>query len=121
MAVAFDFRYAPAAARSQSLFVLGLVGRADPRSDVTRLGNMHPGSSGPSAYFTAVVDDQGKVRTFADIYGLDRKVAPVVLGKAASYAPPADGSDAESNAAPAVKPKAPKENVAGSIQGLFGH
>ena len=73
-----------------------------------------------TTYFTAVVDDQGKVSTFADIYGLDRKVAPVVLGKAAIYAAPADGPNPESNAAPAVRPKAPKENVAGSIQGLFG-
>ncbi len=73
-----------------------------------------------TTYFTAVVDDQGKVSTFADIYGLDRKVAPVVLGKAAIPAAPADGANAESNAAPAVRPKPPKENVAGSIQGLFG-
>jgi murein L,D-transpeptidase YcbB/YkuD len=73
-----------------------------------------------TTYFTAVVDDQGKVRTFADIYGLDRKVAPVVLGKAATYEAPADDANPESNAASAVRPKAPKKNVAGSIQGLFG-
>jgi murein L,D-transpeptidase YcbB/YkuD len=73
-----------------------------------------------TTYFTAVVDDQGKVTTFADIYGLDRKVAPVVLGKAATYEAPADDANPESNAASAVRPKAPKENVAGSIQGLFG-
>ena len=73
-----------------------------------------------TTYFTAVVDDQGKVRTFADIYGLDRKVAPVVLGKAATYEAPADDANPEFNAASAVRPKAPKENVAGSIQGLFG-
>ena len=73
-----------------------------------------------TTYFTAVVDDRGKVSTFADIYGLDRKVAPVVLGTAAIYAPPADVANPESNAAPVVKPKAPKESVAGSIQGLFG-
>jgi L,D-transpeptidase YcbB len=73
-----------------------------------------------TTYFTAVVDDRGKVSTFADIYGLDRKVAPVVLGKAASYAAAADGSNPEAAAAPAARPKPPKENVAGSIQGLFG-
>jgi murein L,D-transpeptidase YcbB/YkuD len=73
-----------------------------------------------TTYFTAEVDDQGKVSTFADIYGLDRKVAPVVLGKAVTYAAPADNSEAEAVAAPALRPKAPKENVAGSIQGLFG-
>ena len=72
-----------------------------------------------TTYFTAAVDDQGKVTSFSDIYALDRKVAPIVGGKAvASAAPPGD-NDVASNAAPAAKPKAPKENVAGSIQGLF--
>jgi L,D-transpeptidase YcbB len=74
-----------------------------------------------TTYFTAVVDDQGKVTSFADIYALDRKVAPVVLGKTVAYtASVDDDSDAGSNAAPATKPKAQKENVAGPIQGLFG-
>ena len=76
-----------------------------------------------TAYFTAVVDDQGKVTTFADIYALDRKVAAVVGGKAVASAAPAgddDAADVASSAAPAAKPKARKENVAGSIQGLFG-
>ena len=76
-----------------------------------------------TTYFTAVVDDRGKVSAFADIYGLDRKVAPIVGGKAVASAAPAaddDDADAASNAAPAAKPKAGKENVAGSIQGLFG-
>ena len=76
-----------------------------------------------TTYFTAVVDDQGKVTSFADIYALDRKVASVVLGKAIAYAATADDnddSDAGSNAAPAAKPKAKKETVAGPIQGLFG-
>ena len=62
----------------------------------------------------------GKVSTFADVYGLDRKVAPIVLGKATIYAAPAGDASSESNAATVVKQKAPKENVAGSIQGLFG-
>ena len=68
-----------------------------------------------TTYFTAVVDGQGKMRTFADIYGLDRKVAAVVLGKAATYAARPAGSSAESNSAPAVRPKPQKKNVAGSI------
>lgn len=33
-------------------------------------------------YFTAVVDDTGKVDTFADIYGLDRKLAKALFGNA---------------------------------------
>jgi murein L,D-transpeptidase YcbB/YkuD len=76
-----------------------------------------------TTYFTAVVDDQGKVTSFADIYALDRKVAPIVSGKAiASAAPGAndDDTDTTSSVTPAARPKAPKENVAGPIQGLFG-
>jgi L,D-transpeptidase YcbB len=72
-----------------------------------------------TTYFTAVVDNQGKVTNFPDIYALDRKVAPIVGGRAIASAAPADG-DVASNAAPAAKPKPPKENIAGSIQGLFG-
>ena len=75
-----------------------------------------------TTYFTAVVDDQGKVRTFADIYGLDRKVAPVIGGKAFASAPDADDeADTTLRVTPAAKPKARKENVAsGGLQGLFG-
>jgi hypothetical protein len=75
-----------------------------------------------TTYFTAVVDDQGTVRTFADIYGLDRKVAPIVGGRAIAAAPDGD-DDAEptANFAPAAKQKVRKETVArGGIQGLFG-
>ena len=75
-----------------------------------------------TTYFTAAVDDQGKVTSFADIYALDRKVAPIVTGKAVASAAPDANSDADttSSVTPAAKPKAPKENVAGPIQGLFG-
>jgi len=75
-----------------------------------------------TTYFTAAVDDQGKVTSFADIYALDRKVAPIVTGKAVASATPDADSDADttSSVTPAAKPKAPKENVAGPIQGLFG-
>jgi murein L,D-transpeptidase YcbB/YkuD len=75
-----------------------------------------------TTYFTAAVDDQGTVRTFADIYGLDRKVAPIVSGKAITAAPEGD-DDAEptANFTLAARPKARKETVArGGIQGLFG-
>jgi L,D-transpeptidase YcbB len=76
-----------------------------------------------TTYFTAMVDDQGKVRTFADIYGLDRKVAPIVGGKAIAAAPEGDDdAEATANFAPVAKQKVRKENVArgGGIQGLFG-
>jgi L,D-transpeptidase YcbB len=79
-----------------------------------------------TTYFTAVADEQGNVKTFADIYGLDRKTAPVVLGKAVAFAAAAatddaaDAAEPETNAAPASKRKAQNNDVAGSIQGLFG-
>ena len=77
-----------------------------------------------TTYFTAVVDDQGKVKNFADIYALDRTVAPVVFGKAiASVADDRSSGDATGQGPTVgtrVKPKAQKDSVAGSIRGLFG-
>jgi murein L,D-transpeptidase YcbB/YkuD len=52
-------------------------------------------------YFTAVVDDTGKVTSFADLYGLDKKLATALLGKTAAPA----------QAAPAIK-KQPQEATA---------
>lgn len=78
-----------------------------------------------TTYFTAAVDDNGNLKSFADIYGLDRKVAAAVLGKSVAVAAVADEAPTASSpeqAAPAAQAKAkpPKENVAGDIQGLFG-
>jgi murein L,D-transpeptidase YcbB/YkuD len=39
-------------------------------------------------YFTSVADDKGKVSTFADVYGLDRKLAAALFGNAAGFPPP---------------------------------
>jgi murein L,D-transpeptidase YcbB/YkuD len=39
-------------------------------------------------YFTAVADDAGKVKTFADVYGLDRKLAAALFGKTDGFPPP---------------------------------
>jgi len=74
-----------------------------------------------TTYFTAVVDDQGKVTSFPDIYALDGKIASIVSDKAVASAPAAgnDASDIPTGSLPSAKPKAPKE-VAGGIQGLFG-
>jgi murein L,D-transpeptidase YcbB/YkuD len=36
-----------------------------------------------TTYFTAMVDDQGKVQTFADVYKLDGGIAEAILGKSA--------------------------------------
>jgi L,D-transpeptidase YcbB len=75
-------------------------------------------------YFTTVVDDQGKVQTFADVYGLDSKLGAALLGKAVKL-----------QAAPTVEAAAQvgrrKEGawraatqtggLADSISGLFGN
>jgi murein L,D-transpeptidase YcbB/YkuD len=80
-----------------------------------------------TTYFTAVVGDDGKLSTFGDIYGLDRKVAPAVLGKSVAFAATGDDvsadspqAETETAPAPAAKRKAPKDEVAGSMQGMFG-
>jgi L,D-transpeptidase YcbB len=74
-----------------------------------------------TTYFTAVVDDQGKLTSFADIYALDSKLAPIVAGKAvASAATDDDNADTPTGSVPSARAKPPKENVAGQIQGLFG-
>jgi L,D-transpeptidase YcbB len=39
-------------------------------------------------YFTSVADDKGKVSTFADVYGLDRKLAAALFGNANGFPPP---------------------------------
>jgi hypothetical protein len=39
-------------------------------------------------YFTSLADDKGKVSTFADVYGLDRKLAAALFGNAAGFPPP---------------------------------
>ena len=55
-----------------------------------------------TTYFTAMVDDEGKVKSFADVYSLDGGVAAAILGKGAQPAAVAD------NAEPApVTPKPP--------------
>ena len=64
-------------------------------------------------YFTAVVDAQGKLQTFADIYDLDKKMAYALFGK----------SDALSITAGAMPGKRSAWNGQGfgSISGLFGN
>ena len=40
-------------------------------------------------YFTAVVDDTGKVTSFADLYGLDKKLTTALFGTTLSAQAPA--------------------------------
>ena len=75
-------------------------------------------------YFTAMVDEDGKVKSFADIYGLDSRIGKALLGKDVDL-PPAPEADEDQAAEPA--PSAATSNkrnarndLAGSMQGLFG-
>jgi murein L,D-transpeptidase YcbB/YkuD len=47
-----------------------------------------------TSYFTALVDDQGKVQTFADIYKLDPAVAAAIIGKKPKLEAVTDNGDA---------------------------
>lgn len=45
-----------------------------------------------TTYFTAIADEDGKVATFADIYGLDGRVASALEGRTVRYTPSAGPS-----------------------------
>jgi murein L,D-transpeptidase YcbB/YkuD len=73
-----------------------------------------------TTYFTAVADADGKVTTFADVYGLDKKVAPVV-GRTLpeSQEDIEEGVEQKKPAAEASARNARKKETTGSIEGLF--
>ena len=57
-----------------------------------------------TTYFTAVVDENGKVKTFSDIYGLDGKVASAVIGKSVSASAVATTAPASRGSLAATRP-----------------
>lgn len=59
-----------------------------------------------TTYFTAMVDAEGNVKTYSDVYSLDAGVAAAILGKEAKAEAVADNADV---AAPEVKPKPPTQ------------
>ncbi len=79
-------------------------------------------------YFTAVVDDDGKVAAFGDVYGLDRKLAAVMFGNSSGFTePPPDTTvpDAEETTAsapsgPAKRATVSNNDIAGSLGGFAG-
>jgi murein L,D-transpeptidase YcbB/YkuD len=75
-------------------------------------------------YFTAVVDESGQVTTFADLYGLDNKLARALFGDANGFPmPPAQAKRSraqEANAPASTKQTASSNELAGSLQGFFG-
>jgi murein L,D-transpeptidase YcbB/YkuD len=72
-------------------------------------------------YFTTVVDAQGEVQTFADVYGIDSRMAQALFGKAAVK------SDAPMFEAKAATPESEfwrsveRTGAVESISGLFGN
>ena len=80
-------------------------------------------------YFTAVADDGGKVSSFADLYGLDNKMATALFGSAAGFPepPPESRLSEEEAEAEASTPSTSRQNrtaashndIAGSL-GFIG-
>jgi len=78
-------------------------------------------------YFTAVVDKTGKVSTFADVYGLDNRMATALFGNATGFpmpppeakGPQGEAADASSSASSARR-AANGNDIAGSLQGFAG-
>jgi murein L,D-transpeptidase YcbB/YkuD len=74
-------------------------------------------------YFTAVADDSGKIETFADSYGLDRKLSAALFGDATGFPqPPPEPPQRQSQEADAtpVNRGAGRGDIMRSMQGFFG-
>jgi L,D-transpeptidase YcbB len=77
-------------------------------------------------YFTAVADEAGKVATFADLYGLDNKLAAALFGNATGFPlPPPDTTvpqeEADASPSTGAKRTASRNNdIAGSLGGFAG-
>jgi len=76
-------------------------------------------------YFTAVAEESGKVETFADVYGLDRKLAIALFGDATGFPqpppeskqPPLGEADAST---PAARRTTADNDMARAMQGFLG-
>jgi murein L,D-transpeptidase YcbB/YkuD len=76
-------------------------------------------------YFTAVADEGGKVETFADVYGLDRKLAVALFGDATGFPqpppeskkPPFGEADAST---PAARRTTADDGISRAMQGFLG-
>ena len=77
-------------------------------------------------YFTVVVDENGRVSTFADLYGFDRKVANALFGKTNGFPPPPPDTsgprEEEANTSPSsTSQRATSHNdIAGSLGSFLG-
>ena len=86
-----------------------------------RSGGIKLGRSIPVhlTYFTAVVDDKGRVETFPDIYGLDGRIASTIFGKRIVFAGLAENVTPQRPRA--GSPSFRRTGGLGGIQGLFGN
>jgi murein L,D-transpeptidase YcbB/YkuD len=79
-------------------------------------------------YFTAVADETGKVATFADLYGLDNKMATALFGSAAGFpipppdttVPQTEEADASNASAPVRRTASSGSDIANSLGGFAG-
>jgi len=74
-----------------------------------------------TTYFTAVVDDKGKVATFDDLYGLDHKLAPALFGTAKGFPipPPKKKRPYVERTYESGRAKTAGRGIAGSVQGFL--
>ena len=76
-----------------------------------------------TTYFTAVVDETGKVETFADLYGFDNKLATALFGNATGFPmPPPEPkkTPGEVTASAPANRTAARDGIASSVQGFLG-
>ena len=77
-------------------------------------------------YFTNVVDDADKLSTFADVYGLDNKMATALFGSAAGFPVPPpepkkpEGEEGSASSSPARRTASSGNDIAGSLSGFLG-
>jgi murein L,D-transpeptidase YcbB/YkuD len=71
-------------------------------------------------YFTAVVNDAGKVSTFADVYGLDRKLAIALFGNPTGFPqPPPEPKQPQTDASSPARPATFGGSIAASLSGFL--
>ncbi|MGE5260194.1 MAG: hypothetical protein ACM3MH_04865, partial [Actinomycetota bacterium] len=74
-------------------------------------------------YFTAVVDDAGKISSFGDLYGLDNKMSAAMFGSSAGFpAPPPESrlSEEEAEAQASTPSSSPQSRTAASHNDIAG-
>ena len=72
-------------------------------------------------YFTATVDDDGKLSTFSDLYGFDRKLAAAMFGNSDGFPAPAPEpkiAESEGRSAP-QRQRTAASGIAGAVQSFF--